>query len=105
MTQIETQTMDAITSLTASTLAEKIKAGEVSALEVTEAHIRRIEAVNAKINAVVFPLFDEARAQAAEADGKILAAASRLVRSTAFPSPSKTSFMSRACPLVLASPG
>jgi fatty acid amide hydrolase len=51
-------------------LAEKVKAGELSALEVTEAHIQRIEAVNESINAVVIPLFDRARAQAEEADRK-----------------------------------
>ncbi len=60
--------METITNLSASVLAERIKAGEYSALEVTEAHIRRIEAVNEKINAVVIPLFDEARAQAKRAD-------------------------------------
>ena len=60
--------METITSLSASALAEQIKAGDISALAVTEAHIRRIEAVNERLNAVVVPLFDEARAQAAEAD-------------------------------------
>jgi fatty acid amide hydrolase len=35
---------------------------------VVDAHIRRIEAVNPQLNAVVIPLFDEARAQAEEAD-------------------------------------
>ncbi|WP_456427715.1 amidase [Rhodocaloribacter sp.] len=60
--------MEAVTNLSASELAEKIKAGELSALEVTEAHIRRIEAVDEKLNAVVIPLFDQARAQAEEAD-------------------------------------
>lgn len=62
--------METITNLSASVMAEKIKAGELSALEVTEAHIRRIEAINGKINAVVIPLFDQARAAAAEADAK-----------------------------------
>ncbi|HEY76093.1 MAG TPA: amidase [Thermoflexia bacterium] len=60
--------MQTITDLSASVLAEMIQAGELSALEVTEAHIRRIEAVNERINAVVIPLFDKARAQAREAD-------------------------------------
>jgi fatty acid amide hydrolase len=62
--------METITNLSASAVADKIKAGELSALEVTESHIRRIQAVNDRINAVVIPLFDEARAQAAEADKK-----------------------------------
>lgn len=62
--------METITNLSASALAAKIKAGELSALEVTQAHIRRIEAVNDKINAVVIPLFDQALAQAREADNQ-----------------------------------
>ena len=60
--------MESITQLSASALATKIKAGELSAQEVTEAHIQRIEEVNGKLNAVVIPLFDQARAQAKEAD-------------------------------------
>ncbi len=60
--------MDNITTLSATALAEHIRAGEVSAVEVIEAHIRRIEEVDDKLNAVVIRLFDEARAQAAEAD-------------------------------------
>lgn len=57
-----------LTCLSASELALKTKAGELSAVEVTEAHIRRIETVNPVLNAVVIDLFDQARAQAREAD-------------------------------------
>ncbi len=60
--------MNGITNLSAAALAEKLKSGELSAREVTEAHIRRIEAVNPKLNAVVIPLFEEALAQAQRAD-------------------------------------
>lgn len=56
--------------LSASDLAEQIRNGELSSREVTEAHIRRIEAVDKHLNAVVIPLFDEAREQADEADQK-----------------------------------
>ncbi len=56
--------------MSASDLAEQIRNGELSSREVTEAHIRRIEAVDKHLNAVVIPLFDEARAQADEADQK-----------------------------------
>lgn len=56
--------------LSATELANLIRTGEVSAREVTEAHIRRIEEVDTELNAVVIPLFDEARAQADEADKK-----------------------------------
>jgi fatty acid amide hydrolase len=62
--------MEATTHSSASELARKIKDGELSAQEVTEAHIQRIEAVNDKLNAVVMPLFDDALAQAKEADQK-----------------------------------
>jgi fatty acid amide hydrolase len=62
--------MAAITDLSASELVEKITAGELSVQEVTEAHIQHIERVNGKLNAVVIPLFDEARAQAKGADQK-----------------------------------
>ena len=54
--------------LSAGELAERIRAGEVSSREVVEEHISRIEAVNERLNAVVIPLFDEALAQATQAD-------------------------------------
>ena len=57
-----------ITSLGAREIAEKIIAGEFTASEAVEAHIQRIEAVHSKLNAVVVPLFDQARADAASAD-------------------------------------
>jgi fatty acid amide hydrolase len=60
--------MTAITSLTATEIAQKIKAGELSAREVVDAHIQRIEQVNTRINAVVIPLFDQARKEADAAD-------------------------------------
>lgn len=60
--------IDASVWLSASELAERIRSGEISATEVTEAHIARLEEVNPSLNAVVIPLFDEARAQAAAAD-------------------------------------
>jgi fatty acid amide hydrolase len=57
--------------MSASDLARKIRERELSAVEVTDAHIRRIEAVNPRLNAVVIPLFEEARAAAVEADEKL----------------------------------
>jgi fatty acid amide hydrolase len=51
-------------------LAASIASGEVSALEVVEVHIARIEAVNPKLNAVVVKRYDEARAEARQADEK-----------------------------------
>lgn len=60
--------MTTITSFTATELAQKIKAGELSAREVVDAHIRRIEEVNPRLNAVVIPLFEQARGEAEVAD-------------------------------------
>jgi len=77
--------MTAITSLTASDIAEKIKAGELSAQEVVDAHIRRIEEVNPRINAVAIPLFDQARQEAEAAD------AAQRRGCMAYRSPSKSS--------------
>lgn len=52
----------------ASALAGRIRAGDLSVREVAEAHIRRIEAVNPQLNAVVVPLYDQARQAADQAD-------------------------------------
>ncbi len=52
----------------ASDLAASIRSGEISALEVTEAHIARIEAVNPKLNAVVVKRYEQARQEARQAD-------------------------------------
>ncbi len=57
-----------ITSLTATEIAKKVRAGEVSAQEVVDAHIRRIEKVNSALNAVVIPVFEQARRDAEAAD-------------------------------------
>jgi fatty acid amide hydrolase len=57
-----------LTRLGAGELARLLGGGEVSAVEVIEAHIRRIEEVQPRLNAVVVPLFDRARAEAMAAD-------------------------------------
>jgi fatty acid amide hydrolase len=56
--------------LGAAELARRIAARELSSTEVVEAHIARIEAVQPTLNAMVWPLFESARAQAREADAK-----------------------------------
>lgn len=61
---------DELCTLSATELAAHIRNGDVSASEVTEAHIRQIETVDKDLNAVVIPLFDQARAQAEELDKK-----------------------------------
>src|SRR6266545_290017 len=59
---------DSLVHLSANQMARLVAAREVSANELVEAHVRRIEAVNPSLNAVVIPLFEQARAQAAAAD-------------------------------------
>lgn len=59
---------DPVIGLDAREIVRRIRNRELSALEVTESHIDRIEEVNSRLNAVVIPLFAEARAQAAAAD-------------------------------------
>jgi amidase len=51
-------------------LAGAIRSGQVSCREVIEAHLRRIEAVNPAINAVVVVLAEQALDTAAAADRK-----------------------------------
>jgi fatty acid amide hydrolase len=59
-----------ITESSACELAVRLHSGAASSVEIVTAFIRRIEAVNLKLNAVVIPLFDEALAAAAAADGR-----------------------------------
>ena len=56
---------------TATELARMIRAGEASCLEVIEAHIAQIEALNPRINALCTFLPDEARAEARKADATL----------------------------------
>ncbi|MCB1740711.1 MAG: amidase, partial [Gammaproteobacteria bacterium] len=55
----------------AVTLAELIRTRQVSAREVVDAHLARMEAVNPRLNAIVLPLAASARAAAQEADAAI----------------------------------
>src|ERR1700744_6008375 len=55
---------------TASELAAAVTAGEVSAAEVTQAHLDRIGAVDAKVQAFLHVAADDALAQAREVDRK-----------------------------------
>ncbi|MGY1590756.1 amidase [Geodermatophilus sp. SYSU D00708] len=55
----------------AGELAGLIRAGEVSSVEVVEAHLARIDAVNPALNAVVVVLADEALAAAKLADERL----------------------------------
>lgn len=55
---------DEFTGLDAFTQATLVKKGKISALDLVDAAIKRIETVNPKINAVVYEAFDVAREQA-----------------------------------------
>ena len=59
---------DTLFEWSAAQIVERIAAGEISASEVTEAYLRRIEEVNPLINAIVVPMFEQARADAAAVD-------------------------------------
>ena len=56
---------------TANDLAQMIAAGEVSSLEVVNAHLDRINEVNGRLNAVTHVLAEEARTAALEADAAV----------------------------------
>ncbi len=58
---------------TATAIAAAVRAGEVSAREVVDAHLAAIEAGDASINAFNLVLADEARAAAAAVDAKVAA--------------------------------
>ncbi|WP_019544823.1 Asp-tRNA(Asn)/Glu-tRNA(Gln) amidotransferase subunit GatA [Streptomyces sulphureus] len=62
--------MTDLTRLSAAALAEKIAAGEVTAVEATEAHLARIEAVDEKVHAFLHLDREGALAKAREVDAK-----------------------------------
>lgn len=66
--QLSANAGTSLIGMTASEIARRIAAGALSSLEVVEAHIRRIEEVNPFLNAVVIPLFEQARADAGRLD-------------------------------------
>ena len=62
-----------ITGQSAADLAAKIHAGELSAVEVTQAHLDRIEAVDGELNAFLHVGAEQALATAAEVDKAVAA--------------------------------
>lgn len=62
-------TSDALWARSAGELADLIAAREVSAREVVDAHLERIEAVNPAVNAITLTLAESARAAADAIDG------------------------------------
>lgn len=59
--------MDELHWLPATRLAERSREGALDPVELVDAHIKRIEAVNPELNAIVADRFAEARAEAIEA--------------------------------------
>ena len=68
MAEISSQAFREIIQQGAAQIARRVASGELSAAEVAEAHIRRIEEVNGLLNAVVVPCFNRARREASEVD-------------------------------------
>ncbi|GAA3525985.1 amidase [Amycolatopsis ultiminotia] len=64
---------DEICGLDATELAERIRTRQLSAVDVLEAHLDRIEAVNPKLNALVAALAEQAREGARAADEDVAA--------------------------------
>ncbi|NKY52000.1 Asp-tRNA(Asn)/Glu-tRNA(Gln) amidotransferase subunit GatA [Nocardia vermiculata] len=62
-----------LTKLTAAELADKIHGGEVSSVQVTEAHLQRIAEVDGELNAFLHVAGEQALATAAEVDAAIAA--------------------------------
>jgi len=62
-----------LTDLTAADLAAKIRAREVSSVEVTRAHLDRIAAVDGELNAFLFVATEQALAAAAAVDDAVAA--------------------------------
>ncbi|MCP5027820.1 MAG: amidase [Actinomycetia bacterium] len=60
--------MSGICELSAVAMAAQIKVGDLSALEVVDAHLERIDLVNPKVNAIVTLVADAAREAAKQAD-------------------------------------
>jgi fatty acid amide hydrolase 2 len=58
--------MSNLLGCSATELAAKIRSQEISPVDAVEVHIRRIEAVNPRINALVTPCFEQAREDARE---------------------------------------
>ena len=59
--------------LTAADLGRRIRAGEISPVEATEAYLERIERIDGRINSYITVSADEARQAAAEAEREIAA--------------------------------
>src|ERR1700733_16269945 len=62
--------MDELITMTAAELPAAMAAGDVSAVDVTEAHLDRIAAVDDRVKAFLHVAADDARARAREVDAR-----------------------------------
>jgi fatty acid amide hydrolase len=86
-----------LTSMSAAEIAASVAEGSLPACEVADAFIRRIESVNGRLNAVVVPMFESARAEAAAID-RMRAAGSPVGPLAGVPFTVKESFDVRGTP-------
>jgi fatty acid amide hydrolase 2 len=63
--------MDELLTMSVVEMAQKIRKGELSPVTLLDAHLKRIEEVNPKINAVIAERFDEARHEARAAEERL----------------------------------
>ena len=63
---------EGLCALTATEAVARLKAGEVTAAELVEASIARIEEVDPKVNALPIPCFDRARDMARDMDMAVI---------------------------------
>jgi Asp-tRNA(Asn)/Glu-tRNA(Gln) amidotransferase A subunit family amidase len=68
MTTTHTSATEDLTTLSADEIARRTRAGALSAREVVETYLRRIEELNPRLNAVVVRRFEEALREAEAAD-------------------------------------
>ena len=69
--------MSGFLTMGASQLARMIRAGRFSSIEIVEAHIARIEAINPAVNAVTETRFEAARAEAENVDKRLKSKSNR----------------------------
>jgi fatty acid amide hydrolase 2 len=75
--------MTPVTERSALELARAIRSGELTSVEVVEAHIARHQAWAPRVNAVIADRFEAARAEAESADARVAAARAPAARSSA----------------------
>src|SRR5262249_61656979 len=69
--EISVNALNEAVPASAGELAAAIRARRLSSVEVVEVHLRRIDAVNSQVNAVVQVAADAARVQARQADMRL----------------------------------